>query len=59
MATVFLSALFTKHLLLIELFNITMILERHFQRTLPITIDVLLEVNLVNRALYCLSMYGD
>ena len=55
--TVFLNALFTKHLLVQLLINITMALVKILSKNVTITINVLLEVNLVKRILNCPSMY--
>ena len=53
MVTVFLNALFTKHLLVQLLINITMVLVRILSKNVTITINVLLEINLVKRTLNC------
>ena len=59
MVNVFLSALFTKHLLMQLLRNITMVLIKTLSKHVRITINVILEINLVKRTLNCLSMYGN
>ena len=59
MVTVFLNALFTKHLLLPLLVKITMVLVKILSKNVTITINVLLEINLVKRTLNCPSTYGN
>ena len=59
MVTVFLSALFTKHLLIQLLINITMVLVKILSKNVTITINVLLEINLLKRTLNCLCIYGN
>ena len=54
-----LSALFTKHLLIQLLIYITMVLAKTFSKNVTITINVLLEINLMRRSLNCLSMYWN
>ena len=58
-ATVFLNALFTKHLLVQLLINITMELVKILSKNVTVTIIVLLEINLVKRTLNCPSTYGN
>ena len=55
MVTVFRNALFTKHLLVQLLINITMVLAKILSKNVTITIIVLLEINLVKRTLNCSS----
>ena len=59
MVTLFLNALFTKHLLVQLLINITMVLVKILSNNVTITINVLLEIYLVRRTLNCPSMYGN
>ena len=59
MVTVFLSSLFTKHLLIQLLINITMVLVKILSKNVTITINVLLKVNLVKITLNCVSIYGN
>ena len=58
MITVFLSDLFTKHLL-IQLINITMALVKILSKNVTVTINVLLKINLVKTTLNCPSMHGN
>ena len=51
METVFLNALFTKHLLIQLPINITMALVKTLSKNVTITIHVLLEMNLMKRTL--------
>ena len=53
------EALFTKHLLLQLLINITMVLVKILSKNVTITINLLLEMNLVKRKLNCPSTYGN
>ena len=58
--TVFLNALFTKHLLLQLLINIFMVLVKILSKNVTITtINVLLEKNVLKRTLNYPSMYGN
>ena len=59
MVTVFLNDLFTKHLLVQLLINITMVFVKILSKNVTITINVLLEINLVKGTLNCLSTYGN
>ena len=59
MVTVLLNALFTKHLLVQLLINITMVIVKILSENVTITITVLLEINLVKRILNCSSTYGN
>ena len=57
--TVFLNALFTKHMLVQLLINITMVLVKTLSKNVTIIIIVLLEINLVKRTLNFPSKYGN
>ena len=53
------DCLIQKHLLIQLLINITMVLLKILLKNLTITINFLLEINLVKRTLNCFSMYGN
>ena len=59
MATIFLNALFTMHLLVQPLIKITMVLVKILSKNVAIIMIVLLEINLVKRTLNCPSKYGN
>ena len=59
MVTVFLNALFTRHLLVQLLINVTMVLVKILSKNVTIIILVLLEINLVKRTLNCSITYGN
>ena len=59
MVTAFLNALFTKHLLVQLLLNITMALVKILSKNVTINKNGLLEINLVKRILNWPSKYGD
>ena len=59
MVAVLLNALFTKHLLVQLLINITMVIVKILSENVTITITVLLEINLAKRILNCSSTYGN
>ena len=59
MVTVFLNALFAKHLLVQLPINITMVLVKISSKNVTITIIVFLEINLVKRTLNSPSTYGN
>ena len=59
MATVFLNILFTKHLLVQLLINITMVVVKILSKDVTIIIVALLEINLIKRTLNYPSTYGN
>ena len=59
MVTVFLNALFTKHLLIQLLINMIIVLLKILPKNATITINVLLEINLVTGTLKCPRVHGN
>ena len=57
--TDFLTALFTKHLVVQLLINIAVVLVKILSKNVTTTINVLLEINLVESMLNCPSMYRN
>ena len=56
---IFFGYLFTKHLLVQLLINVTIVLVKIFSNNVTITIIVFLEINLVEKTLDCPNMYGN
>ena len=59
MVTIFLNALLTKYLLIQLLINITLVLVKTLSKNVRISINPLLEINLVIKTLNCPSMYRN